>query len=112
MGQSKPLRPTAIVVEDDDIQRDMIARATSGCEDGETAALALKARHASALITDVKLTGRMTSVELARLARHCAPKMRVFVISGAPPAAALPEGVTFFAKPVYPLALMIREAMH
>lgn len=118
MGQSKPPRPTAIVVEDDDIQRDMIALMLEEgnfdviqCEDGETAALALKARHASVLITDVKLTGRMTGVELARFARQRAPEMRVFVISGTPPADALPEGVTFFAKPVYPLALMIRQAM-
>ena len=49
MGQSKPLRPTAIIVEDDDIQREMLALLLEErnfnvlqCEDAETAALALK----------------------------------------------------------------------
>lgn len=52
MGQSKPHRPIAIVVEDDDIQREMLAMLLEDnnfevlqCEDAETAALALKAKH-------------------------------------------------------------------
>ena len=81
------------------------------CEDAETASLALKASHPSLLITDIKLTGKMSGIELAHLARMIDPTLRVVVISGQPPASPLPDGVTFFSKPVYPVAL-IREATH
>ena len=118
MGLSKPFRRTAIVVEDDAVQRDMIALLLEEsdfkviqCEDAETASLALKACHPSLLITDVGLTGKMNGLELARLARTNDPMMRVVVISGQPPPDALPDGVTFFTKPVYPVALL-REATH
>ena len=64
MGQSKPFRPTAVLVEDDPIQREMIALLLEEtdynvirCEDGETAELALKNRHPAVLITDVSLVG-------------------------------------------------------
>ena len=118
MGQSKPFRRTALVVEDDPIQRDMIAVVLEEsdftviqCEDAETASLALKARHPSLLVADINLTGKMNGLELAHLARINNPKVRIVVISGHPPASALPDGVTFLSKPVYPVAL-IREATH
>jgi two-component system cell cycle response regulator CpdR len=118
MAQSKPFRRTAIVVEDDDIQREMIALLLEEsnfrviqCEDAETASLALRACHPVLLITDVSLTGKMNGVELAHLARINDPTLRVVVISGQNPVAVLPDGVTFLAKPVYPVAL-IREATH
>jgi two-component system, cell cycle response regulator CpdR len=116
VGRSRPFRRTAIVVEDDPVQRDMIALLLEEsdfdviqCEDAETALLAIKARHPSLLITDVRLTGRMNGIELAHFARSNDSMLRVVVISGQPPSDALPEGVTFFSKPVYPVAL-IREA--
>jgi two-component system cell cycle response regulator CpdR len=118
VGQSEPFRRTAVVVEDDPIQRDMIALLLEEsdftviqCEDAETASLALKARRPSLLVTDVKLTGKMNGLELAHLARLNHPMVRVVVISGHRPATALPDGVTFLSKPVYPAAL-IREATH
>jgi DNA-binding response OmpR family regulator len=118
MGQSKPSRRTAIVVEDDFIQRDMIALLLEEsdfdviqCEDAETALLAIKARHPSLLITDIGLTGKMNGIELAHLARSNDSMLRVVVISGQPLSDALPDGVTFFSKPVYPVVL-IREATH
>ena len=118
MGQSKPFRRTAVVVEDDPIQRDMIAFVLEEsdftviqCDDAETASLALKARHPSLLVADINLTGKMNGLELAHLARINNPKVRIVVISGHPPASALPDGVTFLSKPVYPVAL-IREATH
>ena len=104
MGQSKPFHRTAIVVEDDALQRDMIALLLEEsdfnviqCEDAETASLALKARHPCLLITDVKLAGKMNGIELAQLARQQA-------------ASVLPDGVTFLSKPVHPTTL-IREAV-
>ena len=81
------------------------------CEDAETASLALKTRHPALLITDINLVGKMSGIELAQLARAADPALRVMVISGQPPPSPLPDGVTFFSKPVYPIAL-IREATH
>ncbi len=115
MGQSKPFRPTALVVEDDPIQREMIALLLEEtnydviqCEDAETAELALKNRHPALLVTDVTLVGEMTGIDLVELARQVNPSLRVIVMSGKPPARTLPDGVTFFAKPFYPIEL-IRE---
>jgi two-component system cell cycle response regulator CpdR len=116
MGQSKPFRQTAVVVEDDEIQRDMIVLLLEEsdfqviqCEDAETAWLAIKMRHPSFLITDINLSGKMDGVELARIAHRQSPNMRVVVISGQAPTSALPEGVRFLAKPFYPITLL-REA--
>ena len=50
----------------------------------------------------------MTGIELVERAREVNPSLRVIVMSGRPPARALPDGVTFFAKPFYPIEL-IRE---
>jgi CheY-like chemotaxis protein len=115
MAQSKPFRPIALLVEDDPIQREMIALLLEEtdydvirCEDGETAELALKNRHPAVLITDVSLVGAMTGLELAHLAREADPALCIIVMSGKPPAGALPDHVTFFSKPFYPIEL-IRE---
>lgn len=111
--QSEPFRRTAIVVEDDAIQRNLIALLLEESDfnviqrdDAETAFLALYAHHPSLLITDVNLVGKMNGLELARLARMNDPMLRVVVISGQHPAAALPDGVTFLSKPVCPAALI------
>ncbi|MFZ0765853.1 response regulator [Bradyrhizobium sp.] len=115
MGQSKPYRPTALVVEDDPIQREMISFLLAEtdydviqCEDAETAELALKSRHPAVLITDVSLVGNMTGIELAHLARQSDPELCIIIMSGKPLSTALPDHVTFFSKPVYPIEL-IRE---
>ena len=115
MGQSKPFRPIALVVEDDPIQREMIALLLEEtdydviqCEDAETAELALKNRHPALLVTDVTLVGAMTGIDLVESAKRVNPSLRVIVMSGKPPARELPDDVTFFAKPFYPIEL-IRE---
>ena len=116
MGQSKPHRPTAIIVEDDDIQREMLALLLEDnnfdvlqCDDAETAALALKARHPSLIVTDINLVGKMDGVDLAHYARQQNADVRIIVISGRPLPRPLPPGATFFTKPVYPTTLL-REA--
>jgi two-component system, cell cycle response regulator CpdR len=113
MGQSKPFRPTAVVVEDDPIQREMIALLLEEtdydviqCEDAETAELALKNRRPALLVTDVSLVGAMTGIELVECARQLDPAPRVIVMSGQTPASAVPDGVTYFAKPFYPIELI------
>jgi DNA-binding response OmpR family regulator len=104
-----------LVVEDDPIQREMIALLLDEtnynviqCEDAETAVLALKNLRPTLLVTDVTLVGEMTGIDLVERAREINPALRVIVMSGRPPVRDLPEGVTFFAKPFYPIEL-IRE---
>ena len=113
MGQSKPIRPTAVIVEDDDIQREMLALLLEEsnfevlqCEDAETAKLALKARHPSLMVTDITLVGKMDGVELAHFAQQQNANMRIIVISGRPLPRPLPPGAKFFPKPVYATALL------
>jgi DNA-binding response OmpR family regulator len=117
MGQSKPLRRIAIVVEDDDIQREMLALLLEGsnfevlqCEDAETAALALKMRHPSLIVTDINLVGKMDGVDLAYLAQRQDADMRIIVISGRPLPRPLPPGAKFFTKPIYPTTLLAEAA--
>jgi DNA-binding response OmpR family regulator len=117
MGQSKPFRPTAIVVEDDDIQREMLALFLEEnnfdvlqCEDAETAALALKMRHPSLIITDINLVGKMDGVDLAHYARQHGSDARIIVISGNPLPRPLPDGAKFFSKPIYPTTLLAEAA--
>ncbi|MDH6257484.1 response regulator [Bradyrhizobium sp. BR13661] len=113
MGQSKPIRPTAIVVEDDDIQREMLTLLLEEsdfevlqCEDAETAALALKMKHPTLMVTDINLVGEMDGVDLAHYAKQHNADMRIIVISGRPLPRPLPPGAKFFNKPVYPTALL------
>ena len=113
MGQSKPIRPIAIVVEDDDIQREMLALLLEQshfevlqCEDAETAALALKMKHPTLMVTDIDLVGKMDGVDLAHLAQQQNANMRIIVISGHPLPRPLPPGARFLTKPVYATALL------
>jgi CheY-like chemotaxis protein len=118
MGQSKPLRATALIVEDDPMQRDMICLLLEEsdvdvieCESAEAAELVLE-RAGDRLVmmmTDVQLAGSMNGVELAHIARKYNPAIGVIVTSGRPLHQALPDGVQFWAKPWAPLDV-IREA--
>jgi len=118
MGLSKLIHPVAVVVEDDEIQREMLTLLLEEsnfeviqCEDAETATLAVQMRHPTLLVTDVNLTGRMTGIELAHLARAQDGGMRIVVISGNPPASSLPDGARFLSKPFYPTTVL-QETMH
>ena len=118
MGQSQPFRATALVVEDDPLQRDMICLLLEEsevdvieCESAEAAELVLEraADNLVLLLTDVQLAGNMDGVELAHIARRYNPGMGVIVTSGMPLHQELPDGVKFWAKPWAPLDV-IREA--
>jgi two-component system, cell cycle response regulator CpdR len=118
MGQSKPFRATALVVEDDPMQREMICLLLEEsdmdvieCESGEAAELVLEEAGASLvmLMTDVQLAGHMNGVELAHVAKKFNPDMDVIVTSGIPLRQELPDGVKFWTKPWAPLDV-IREA--
>jgi DNA-binding NtrC family response regulator len=118
MGQSKPYRATALVVEDDPMQREMICLLLEEsdmdvieCESAEAAELVLEEAGASLvlLMTDVQLAGHKTGVELAHVAKQFNPDMDVIVTSGIPLRQTLPDGAIFWRKPWAPLDV-IREA--
>ena len=118
MGQSKPFRATALVVEDDPMQREMLCLLLEEsevevieCESAEAAeaVLARAGGSLSLMMTDVQLAGNMSGVELARIARRYNPDMGVIVTSGRPLRENLPDGAKFWSKPWAPLDV-IREA--
>jgi two-component system, cell cycle response regulator CpdR len=118
MAQSKPIRATALIVEDDALQREMISMLLEEseyevilCETAEEALLVLDrwGRKLSLLMTDVNLAGRMTGTELAAIARARHPSLDVVVTSGKPLSGRLPDGVKFWAKPWAALDVL-REA--
>ncbi|MBR1214118.1 response regulator [Bradyrhizobium sp. JYMT SZCCT0180] len=118
MGQSKPFRATALVVEDDPMQREMICLLLEEsdmdvieCESAEAAELVLEEAGASLVLvmTDVQLAGHKNGVELAHVAKKFNPDIDVIVTSGKPLRQKLPDGAQFWAKPWAPLDV-IREA--
>ena len=118
MGQPNPFRATALVVEDDAMQREMIALLLEEseydvvqCESAEAAELVLDRMGStlSLLMTDVNLAGRMSGTELAAIARARHPSLDVVVTSGKPLNGSLPDGVKFWAKPWAALDVL-REA--
>ncbi len=118
MGQSKPLRATALIVEDDADQRNMLRMLLEesdyevlSCESGEIAELILGKNGESVafLMTDVELAGQMSGVELAYVAKKYNPTLDVVVTSGRPLGEPLPDGAKFWAKPWSPLDIL-REA--
>ena len=118
MGQLKPFRATALVVEDDPMQREMICLLLEEsdmdvieCESAEAAELVLEEAGASLVLmmTDVQLAGHKNGVELAHVAKKFNPDMDVIVTSGNPLRQKLPDGAKFWSKPWTPLDV-IREA--
>ena len=118
MGQSKPFRPTALVVEDDPMQREMLCVLLEECdydviqcESAEAAERVLQktAGCLAFMMTDVQLAGRMNGVELAHVAKHHNPGLDVVVTSGRPLRDPLPDGAKFWSKPWAPLDVL-REA--
>jgi two-component system, cell cycle response regulator CpdR len=118
MGQSRPLRATALIVEDDPSQREMITLLLEEshydviqCESAEAAELVL-AKNGGALslmITDVALAGTMNGIDLAFIAKQSHPDLDVIVTSGRPLPRSLPDGAKFWSKPWAPLDVL-REA--
>lgn len=118
MGQSEPFPTTALVVEDDPMQRDMIRLLLEEsdvdvieCESAEAAEAVLEQAggRLSLLMTDVQLAGHKNGVELAHIARKYNPDIGVIVTSGRPLRQPLPEGAQFWSKPWAALDV-IREA--
>lgn len=118
MGQSMPIRATALIVEDDPMQREMICVLLEEsnynviqCESAEAAELVLDKFSGTLvlMITDVSLAGRMNGVELAHIAASRNPQLDVVVTSGRALPEPLPQGVKFWSKPWAALDVL-REA--
>ena len=118
MGQAKPVRALALIVEDDAMQRDMISMLLEEshyevilCETAEEAMLVLdrRGRKLLLLLTDVNLAGPMSGIELASIAHQRHPALDVVVTSGQPLGRSLPDGVKFWSKPWAALDVL-REA--
>ncbi|MGY3484800.1 CheY-like chemotaxis protein [Bradyrhizobium sp. USDA 4011] len=112
MGQSRPCRAKALVVEDDPMQRQMIELLLEesefeviSCESAEAAESVLRSNGDSVvlMLTDVELAGSMTGVELAYVAKKYSPDLDVIVTSGKPLRQRLPDGTLFWSKPWAPL---------
>jgi two-component system cell cycle response regulator CpdR len=115
MGQA--FKPIALVVEDDQDQRDLLGVLLEeaefqvfSCESAE-AALRLLDKYGSAMsmvVTDVQLAGSMSGAELARIAKHRHPNLSVIVTSGSAQPK-LPSDTLFMPKPWRALDIL-REA--
>ncbi|MBR0893489.1 response regulator [Bradyrhizobium tropiciagri] len=112
MGQSRPFRAKALVVEDDPMQREMIELLLAesefdviSCESAEAAELVLRGSgdNVVLMLTDVELAGHMTGIELAHAAKKYRPDLDVVVTSGRPLRQRLPDGAMFWSKPWAPL---------
>jgi CheY-like chemotaxis protein len=115
MGQSRPFRATALVVEDDPMQREMISLLLEEshfdvieCESAEAAEVVLRRMggELALVMTDVRLAGAMDGVSLAFVARRYNPKLDVIVTSGNPLPRPLPQGVQYWSKPWAPLDII------
>ena len=118
MGQASPFKPIALVVEDDEMQREMVALLLEECDMGviqcESAETALEVLDKlgpslSMLFTDVNLSGNMDGVELAYAATRHYPNIHVVVTSGKALPKELPAEALFMQKPWLTLDLL-REA--
>ncbi|MDB5632405.1 MAG: hypothetical protein JWR49_1260 [Tardiphaga sp.] len=108
-------RSTALVVENDEMQRTLVSLLLEEsemnvieCESAEAAVLVLEESGdtVSMIFTDVELAGIMDGIELAYLAKEWFPDMHVVVTSGAPRVRRLPDGTMFMAKPWSPIDLL------
>ena len=120
MGQSNPIRPIALIVENDASQRQVISvlqeeshYVVMECQSAEAAELVLRelGRELTLLITDVNLARRMNGVELAFVARQHHPSLDIIVTSGGPLRQPLPDGAKFWAKPWAPVDILREAAM-
>ena len=111
-------KPIALIVEDDEMQRSLVATLLEESEIGViecgTAEEALRVigrigGSLSLMFADVRLPGPVDGVELARIARRRHPDLCVILTSGSALPGELPEGARFMPKPWLALDLL-REA--
>ena len=118
MGQTGILKPIALVVEDDVLQRELMVALLEEsdmgviqCESAEAAIAVLEkaGECISMMFTDVNLAGIIDGVELTHLAKRGYPSIHVVVTSGLALTRGLPDGALFLPKPWLALDVL-REA--
>jgi two-component system cell cycle response regulator CpdR len=119
MGQASPFKPIALVVEDDALERELMAALLEEesrmgviqCQSAEEALRVLEKMggDVSTIFADVNLAGKIDGVELAHFTTQCYPNIHVVVTSGLALTKSLPKGATFMPKPWLPLDVL-REA--
>ena len=104
----------ALIVEDDPFQRECLADLLKSaglevveCSNGEAAELVLASTgpELRALVTDVKLGGEISGVQLAQYAKRKFPDLNVVMVSGHGPPY-VPHGTHFLMKPYPPQQLL------
>jgi CheY-like chemotaxis protein len=121
MGQTRPQRRTALIVEDDADLRELSAALleeseldTIECESAEAAlaTMLLRGQDVAMIFADIRLPGVMDGVDLAREVKLRWPHLTVVLTSGNPGGRLdkLPPGVQYMPKPWQPLnVLMVAE---
>jgi DNA-binding NtrC family response regulator len=121
MGQALSQSSTALIVEDDQDQRSLLAALLEetefeviGCESAEAglAVMHVKGNRVAILFTDIQLAGMMDGVELAQIVNSHRPSVSVVVISGNrhERLGDLPPNSLYMAKPWRALeVLMVAE---
>ena len=108
----------ALIVEDDLLQRELLTVLLKNenmdvvqCDSVESAELVLAriGLELSLMVTDVKLAGEKSGLELASFAGEKFPRLKVIVVSGED-GLEIPNGACFLKKPWQPLDLL-REAI-
>jgi len=121
MGQARPKRRTALVVEDDAELRWLTATLLEEseldiveCESAEAAlaVMLIRGPDVTMIFADIRLPGVMDGVDLAREVKMRWPHLTVVLTSGNPGERInhLPPGVLYMPKPWQPLnVLMVAE---
>ena len=118
MGQARPKRRTALIVEDDAELRSLTAALleeeqldTIECESAEAAlaVLLIGGQDIAMIFADVRLSGVMDGIDLAREVKMRWPLLPVILTSGHPRdrVGDLPLGVAYMPKPWQPLNVLI-----
>jgi CheY-like chemotaxis protein len=117
MGRAKTPRRLVLVVEDDDDLRALIVALFEEsdleiveCESAEAAlaVMLLRGVEAAMIFADIRLSGAMDGVDLAREAKMRWPHLTVVLTSGAggEHLEHLPPGVIYLSKPWQPLEVL------
>jgi DNA-binding NtrC family response regulator len=112
------VRSLALVVEDDQFQREVLGDLLKDenieviqCESAEAAELVIAklGTELKLLVTDVRLAGPGSGIELAEFAQQQFPHLHIVVVSGHD-GLVLPPNVRFLKKPYRPLDVLAATA--
>lgn len=123
MGQATLFKPIALVVENDQVQRELVVMLLEEsdmgviqCDSAETALQVLDkiGPALSMLYTDINLAGTLDGVELAHFAHNNYPCIHVVVTSGNELTRDLPDTALFMVKPWLALDILreVERAQH